>query len=404
MRHPFAIVSVINDLVSDQRVHRTALTLKQSGYKVLLVGRKRKSSPPLPPREYATHRMILLFEKGPLFYAEFNLRLFLFLLIHRESLLVSNDLDTLLPNRIVQKLKKIPLVYDAHEYFTGVPELETRPFVQKIWKKIERKIIPSIQYMVTVNDSIAALYNREYGVEPLVVRNIPLAPKPGACNRLTREDMGLPEGKRIILLQGAGINVNRGAEEAVLAMRFIEEALLLIIGEGDVIPALKSIVEANNLSDKVRFMPRQPFEQLYSFTLLADIGITFDKGTNLNYRFSLPNKLFDYLQAGLPVLASPLPEIKKIIDRFGCGAMIESHDPKHIATSIIRMLNDEPFLKRCRENALKAAAVLNGETEQLALLTLFQQIIRTDKTYSRNAEANYNPQSEEQTPNRNDRK
>src|ERR1035437_4311523 len=177
MRQPLAIISVINDLFSDQRVHRTALTLKQSGYDVLLVGRKRRKSPSLSPREYETYRMVLLFEKGPIFYAEFNLRLFFFLLAHKASLLISNDLDTLLPNFLIQKLRKTQLVYDAHEYFTGVPELVKRPFVQRIWKRIELQLMPTITHMVTVNDSIAALYQKEYGIVPLVIRNIPLTKK-----------------------------------------------------------------------------------------------------------------------------------------------------------------------------------------------------------------------------------
>jgi len=325
-------------------------------------------------REYLTHRMVLLFEKGLFFYAEFNLRLLFFLLTHKASLLISNDLDTLLPNYIIQKLRSIPLVYDAHEYFTGVPELEKRPLAQRFWKMIERKIMPSIRHMVTVNDSIAALYHQEYGILPLVVRNIPLTKKVESGYTPSRFDLELSDDKQIILLQGAGININRGAEEAVSAMQFTEDAFLLIIGDGDVIPVLKSMVLDFNLHDKVRFLPRQPMERLAAYTALADIGITFDKDTNINYRFSLPNKLFDYIQAGLPVLAFPLPEVKKIIDQYGCGAFIENHNPQHIAACFTQMLNDEEFLNECSTNAVKAATILNGETEQLPLLSLFSQL------------------------------
>ena len=374
MRQSLAIISVINDLFSDQRVHRTALTLKQSGYDVLLVGRKRRKSPSMSPREYETYRMVLLFEKGPFFYAEFNLRLFFFLLAHKASLLISNDLDTLLPNFLIQKLRKTQLVYDAHEYFTGVPELVKRPFVQRIWKRIERKIMPTITHMVTVNDSIAALYQKEYGIVPLVIRNIPLTKKADSGYIPCRFDLELSDDKKVILLQGAGININRGAEEAVLAMQFTEGAILLIIGDGDVIPTLKSMVLDLNLVEKVRFLPCQPLERLAAYTAMADIGITFDKDTNINYRYSLPNKLFDYIQAGLPVLASPLPEVKKIIEKYGCGTFIENHNPQHIAACFTQILNDDQLLSKYRTNALKAAKLLNGETEQLALLSLFTQI------------------------------
>jgi len=374
MSKQIAIVSVINDLVSDQRVHRTAITLKHAGYEVLLVGRQRKASPELFPREYATHRMKLLYEKGPFFYAEYNIRLFFFLLLHKASLLVSNDLDTLLPNHLMHKLKNIPLVYDAHEYFTGVPELEHRPFVRKIWKLIERMIVPRLKNMVTVNDSMAELYQKEYGITPLVIRNIPLSIEETADPKPTRKDFNLPDDKRIILLQGAGININRGAEEAVLAMQYTSNALLLIIGDGDVLPTLKTMVSENDLQDKVSFIPRQSARTLAQYTSLADLGISLDKDTNINYRLSLPNKIFDYIKAGVPILASPLPEVKKIITRFNCGMLIENHDPQHIASCFNRMLDDPAFLQKCRTNAWQAAIFLDGEIEQRPLLNLFRQI------------------------------
>jgi glycosyltransferase involved in cell wall biosynthesis len=363
------IVSVTNDLSTDQRVDKVCCSLVSMGFAVQLTGRELPDSFPLN-RSYRTCRMRLLFKKGPMFYAEYNVRLFFHLLFRKTDLLVSNDLDTLLANYIIHKLKRVPLVYDSHEYYTETPELIHRPFVQSIWERIERFIFPKLTDILTVNESIAALYADKYGKKLNVVRNMPR--KYNAENTSAAIDLGFLNGKRLIILQGAGINIQRGAEEAILAMQYIENAMLLIIGNGDVIGELQNLTRDSNLNDRVIFMPRKPYVELMKYTSVAEIGLTLDKDTNINYKYSLPNKLFDYIHAGTPVLASPLPEIKKIIEQYNVGELIESHDPEHIALKINLMLssNCKTILK---ENLKKAASELNWENEEQILKLVYSK-------------------------------
>ncbi len=367
------VVSVINDLVSDQRVKKICATLDRMGFHITLIGRQLRKSPEMDTRPYRVMRMRLLFEKGFLFYAEYNLRLFWKLLFLNADLLVSNDLDTLLPNYLIAKLKRKPLVYDSHEYFTEVPELVNRPTVQKIWKRIERAIFPKLKDVITVNNSIAGLFEQDYGLRPVVVRNVPYLMK--ETEKKTRKELGLPEDKHLLILQGAGINIQRGAEEMVEAMLYIDHSVLLIAGQGDVIPLLKKMVSDRSLENKVIFRPRMPYQELMQLTKNADLGLTLDKDTNLNYRYSLPNKIFDYIQAGIPVVASPLPEIAHIINTYQVGCTITDHNPVNMANTINEVLADQQLIDKWKNNCSFASLNLNWEIEEKVIVDLYAKYV-----------------------------
>lgn len=324
-------------------------------------------------RPYAVRRMKLLFTKGPFFYACFNLRLFFFLLFQKTDLLFSNDLDTLLPNFLISRLKRKPLIYDSHEYFTEVPELVNRKKIQRIWKSIEKWIFPKLENIITVNDSIAGLYEKEYGKRPVIIRNIPSTKS--ILQKKSRAELGLPENKNILILQGSGINVQRGAEEMVEAMQFIDDAVLLIIGGGDVIPKLRQMANDLQLTEKVIIKPKLPYNEMMNYTVLADIGLTLDKDTNLNYRYSLPNKLFDYIHAGIPIISSSLVEIKKIIEQYDIGDFIPGHDPQHIADKLNTVLKDKGLIAGWKKNVNFAALQLTWEKEEQGLKEIFARYV-----------------------------
>ncbi|MCW3076443.1 MAG: glycosyl transferase group 1 [Bacteroidetes bacterium] len=366
-----AAVSVINDLVTDNRVNKTCQVLIESGYEVILIGRVLPESLPLPAWQFKAVRMNLIFKQGPLFYLFFNLRLFLKLLFIKRDLLFANDLDTLLPNYLVSKLKKIPLVYDSHELFTEVPELINSSFKRKAWLKLERKIIPRLKNCLTVNESIAKIFENKYGVQFKVIRNIPSPLKD--FKPVSRQRLNMRTDKKIIIMQGAGINIDRGAEELIEAMRYVSNAILYIIGSGDVWRILEKRILELNLREKVILIKKIPRKELMAYTYNADLGVSIDKNTNLNYFNSLPNKIFDYLHAGIPVLSSRLPELEKIISKYDVGIFIENHDPKHIA-SVINGLLSSDRLNQLKTNTFKAAGELNWENERQKYLEIIKNI------------------------------
>lgn len=365
-----AIVCVTNDLSTDNRVHRTCVVLRELGWEVLLVGRELPGSLPLQ-RPYGTLRMKLWFRKGALFYAEYNLRLFFVLLRQRADLVVANDLDTLLAAHLATRSTKRELVYDSHEFFTEVPELQGRA-VRRVWLVIERWIFPKLKHVITVNDSIAREYRQRYGNAITVVRNIPMHRELGPLP--SRGELGLPTDRFLLILQGSGINVQRGAEEAVLAMRELPGCLLLLVGGGDAWPVLERMVNDHGLQDRVRLLPRMPYERMMQYTRNADLGLSLDKDTNLNYRYSLPNKLFDYFRAHIPALVTDLPEVAGIVRRFDAGVVVPAPDPARIAAEVKALQIDPERRKALRQNAIFAAASLDGEREKAVLSALFQSI------------------------------
>lgn len=365
-----AIVCVTNDLSTDQRVHKTCTTLQKCGFWVIETGRLLPESLPLE-RSYFTLRKKLWFRKGPQFYAEFNIRLFLYLMTKDVDLIFANDLDTLPAAYLAAKLRNKRLIYDTHEYFTETPELVNRPIIQSIWKKIEDHFFPKLTDILTVNASIAKLYGDKYNKTVHVSRNIPPT---FATERLkTRTELDLPENKRILILQGTGINVQRGAEETVLAMQYLENIVLLVVGSGDVISTLKKMVEQYKLQDKVIFKAKMPFADLRQYTMNSDLGLAIDKDTNLNYHFSLPNKLFDYIHSGIPTLSSGLIELKQIIDLYDIGYYIQNHNPKHIASVVEDIFADETRYNTVKRNTAKAKEELCWEKEEKILMSIINQ-------------------------------
>jgi glycosyltransferase involved in cell wall biosynthesis len=359
------VVTVTNDLSTDQRVQRAIAVWQELGYAPTFVGRRLLDSKPFNP-SYSTKRFKLIFKGGFLFYATYNLRLMVYLLTNRFDVYQPNDLDTLLPNYLASRLFGKPLVYDSHEYFCGAPEIANRPLVKGVWLKLEKTIFPRLKTIITVNTSIARLYAKEYGKKLLVVRNIGDSFLPSTPSR---KELNLPANKFILINQGAGINIDRGMEEMLAALLLLPaDVVLLIVGKGDVLPQLKKQAAALDLNERVIFVPPQPYQKLLQYTLCADAGLSLDKDTNLNYRYSLPNKVFDYIKCGLPIVCSSVVEVRELIKHYQIGE-VTGHAPEQISQAILKVRAQGKVAYKNQLN--KAAAENNWEQERQVLVKAF---------------------------------
>ena len=365
--------SVTNCICYDQRVLKIADTVSRLNCDITIIGRTSGDCSDSVSVPFKTMRFRMIFRRGFLFYKFFNIRLFFFLLFNNYDILVSNDLDTLLPNFLVSKLKRLPLVYDSHEYFTDVPEIKNRPFVKWVWKSIEKSIFPGLKNVMTVSEPIASLYEKRYHVRPQVIRNF--SRNSTDIISFTRRELEISPADFLVIIQGTGINIEKGAEELIEAINILSGVALLIIGSGDVLPQLNKRVRELKLENQVKFIPQVPWEILMRYTKSADIGMCIEKDTNLNYRFSLPNKLFDYISAGIPVIASNLPETGKIIEENKCGRIINQVTPEDISSAISELRNNPVLLSELKRNAVSASEKLNWETESEKIKEFYNKIL-----------------------------
>lgn len=367
------IVSVSNDLISDRRVDKVCLSLHNHDFNVLLIGcikGKRNSV----ERKYSTRRFKMLFRKGFLFYSEYNLRLFFILLFTKKDVLLCNDTDALPANYLASLLTGKPLIFDAHELFPEVPEVVNRKFVKWFWQRIEDIIFPHLKYSYTVCQSIADYYKKRYGINMGVVRNIPVfntIPEESVTEKIRRR------GKSILLYQGA-VNVGRGIEWIIKAMKYLDDCILYICGDGDLFSDMKLLAEKENVVDKVFFTGRVPADKLDEYTIQADLGFVLLENLGLSYYYSLPNRIFDYIKYGIPVLATDFPEISRIVTKYHTGIVTKTQDPEEIAFLIKKMLR-EWNTRETKERIKSNISQFNWENEEKNILSTVEKALKKHK-------------------------
>lgn len=353
------VFSVTNDITYDQRMQRICGSLAEAGFEVFLVGRRRKGSKEVNDFIFKTKRLNCYFEKGKFFYLEYNIRLFFLLLFQKTDIYSAVDLDTILPHFICAKLKRKKLVFDAHEYFTEVPEVSDRRFVKKIWSIIGDLCVPKVDLAYTVGSALAKIFSEQYGITFHTIRNVPI---------MADLPMGLKDNHpKKILYQGV-LNEGRGLEAAIKAMHQVENAHLYLAGEGDLSSELRALVKRENLDHKVTFLGYLLPEDLKRVTARADIGLNLLENKGLSYYYSLANKAFDYIQAGVPSLQMSFPEYEALQEEYGCFYLIDGLEPMVIANAVNELLSDTEMYQTIESSCKKAKQNLIWNIEEKTLL------------------------------------
>ena len=355
--------TVTNDLTYDQRMHRICTSLAGNHFEVVLVGRKLRRSLPLKTEQYKQKRVRCWFNKGKLFYIEINLRLFFLLLFKKMDGVCAIDLDTILPCLLISKLKNIPRMYDAHELFTGLKEVATRPAIESIWKKIERSTVPKFRWGYTVSESIAEEFHRRYRVDYQTIRNVPV---------LKPMDMTHPREK-FILYQGA-VNEARGFEYLIPAVKMIAYKVM-ICGDGNFMDQLKRLIVENKVQHIVELTGMLLPDELWKISQQATIGVAFAENTGINQYLALPNKFFDYIHAGLPQINVDFPEYRKLNDKYHVAVLVNNIEPKTIADAVNNLMADRVLLERLKQNCIKAREELNWQNEEKKLIRFYKNIL-----------------------------
>lgn len=356
------IFTVTNDLNYDQRMQRICTSLITAGYDVLLIGRKKRNSIALTKQVFGQTRLKCLFEKGKLFYIEYNIRLFLFLLFKKWDVVCAVDLDTILSCYFICRLKNKKCVYDAHEYFPEVPEVIHRKFTRSVWQWVEKFTVPKVDLRYTVSDGLKDIFEKKYKVPFYVIHNLPLF-----------EDLPQTKTKeKIILYQGA-LNKGRGLEQTIEAMQHVDGQLLLA-GDGDITNNLMKLVVDLKLDNKVKFFGYVLPDDLKKLTAQATIGINVLEKEGQSYYHSLPNKVFAYIQAGVPSVNMNFPEMKKLNDKYKIGILIEECTVSSITDAIARLLTDDKLYNTLHQNCLEARIELNWQNEEKKLIDIYGSI------------------------------
>jgi glycosyltransferase involved in cell wall biosynthesis len=366
----------LNDFQYDSRLRREASTLASWGYEVVVLAEKSESTPEAESWQGVEIKRIRttqhLWRKRR--FLGFWWRALILAYREKAGVYHAFDLDTLPPAAIAAKLRSAKLIYETHELYLELEALRGRPLVRMIWSILEKLLLRQADSIITVNESIAEIYESRYGVrKPEVILScLPLKEYPS--RDLLRREFGIPMEKKVILYQG----VLRDGQGLSLLLDLVEplpDACLVFVGEGPVKEDLKKRVEERRLGGRVFFKNRVPPDELLYYTASADLGVLLMENRAPNNFYALPNKVFEYMMAGLPQVVSNFPELKRFVESTGVGVAVDVDNAGEVLDTVREILSDQGRLDQFRENCKRAAHEFNWERESEKLKNVYADLL-----------------------------
>ena len=367
MQGKTVLILFLSNFYFDSRASNLYTSLCECGYKVRVVsfdwltkGFKTKRG---EISVYKLHKGFLSLT----FYLKFIFILSFNLIKSKASIIFAEDVYTLPFAVIFSRLKNGKVIYDSRELYGHLAGLRNRKIVQAIIRAIERIFIRGAHKIITTGSLDSEYIEKEFNLkDTIVVRNLPLIA--GNFEPFNfRKHLGLNKDIKILLYQGVILH-GRGLQKIFEAINRLNNCVFIILGDGEARDFYQNLANEKGLLNKVFFWGKVEQPELLEYTAGADIGLTIIENLSLSYYYALPNKMFEYIQAGIPVLASHFPQMKEIIDKYKVGLYIDPENIDEIVDTLNILMNNYELINNLKRNCIIAGRELNWNKEINKLL------------------------------------
>ena len=360
----------------ERRIFNEAISASKKGFTVKIVALK---TPDLPKEEQIeniplTRISIKNWKGGPLKFLSFNWKLWRYIRKLNFTVLHVHDVWVLPAAVLANIFGKKKVVYDAHEYIRGLEIFSRKKLSGIIWKFTEYVLIKKIDCLISINEDHQKLFRENYPEIPksVVLKNYPRLQQIESSKAKPANSVR----EKVIIFQGI-LKKGRGLVQAIEAMQNLQSGILRIIGYGELKDELENKVRKSDLEEKIEFLGKVPLADLLSETQKARAGLVLFEPLSLNYTYASPNKFFEYVMSGTPIIASNIPTLKVLNQEFEVALLVDPFKPDSISRAMDQLLTDDNLWLRLHQNCLLASKRWNWEAQEDKLIKIYENLLKS---------------------------